>query len=209
MRIIDQFIGNDIHDNLYNSLGHRSKEIDELNLHNYILFLGDNVSLGLEKEIQETYPYKVSKALKMDYYDLSIFNGGVDCFRYNLLTWIKRFQKTPPKFIVVGFEFLNAVVVSNYNYDYLDPADFNNEDVQDLYHHANLAGFFSGRNLINESIVLKNINIPIFQIVFEGKNYLFNSDVRNIYFNKSIYDYSQIAEDIIIEYKMTTSAVRP
>lgn len=209
MKLIKGFIGNDNHNNLYNSLGHRCKEIDELNFHNYILFFGDNVALDLNKPIEATYPYLISKSLKVDYYNLSIFNGGVDCFRYNLLSWFKQFKDDPPRFIVVGFEFLNAVMVSNHNYDYLDPADFNIQDVSDLYHYANLSGFFSGRNLLNESLLIRNINLPIYQINFKDKNTLFTKNVFDIKYDGSLDDSQQIAKDFYIEYKLRNSKIKP
>ena len=209
MRLLQGFIGNDDHDNLYNSFGHRCNEIDNLNFHNYVLFLGDNVALDLNKPIEDTYPYLISKALKVDYYNLSIFNGGVDCFRFNLLSWFNKFKETPPRFIVVSFEFLNAVMVSNHNYDYLNPADFNNDDVKDLYHYANLSGFFTGRNLLNESIISRHINVPIYQICFKDKNTLFNKNVYNISYDGPLEDSHSISELFVKDYKLRNSKVRP
>lgn len=209
MRLLDGFIGNDDNDNLYNSLGHRCKELSDINLHNYILVLGDNISLGLDKPIQETYPYIVSKYLKMDYYNLSIFNGGVDCLRFNLLSWFKRYNNSPPRFIIIGFEFLNAVLVSNSNYDYLNPADFTQEDVNDLYKYANLSGFFSGRNLLNENLILRNINVPIYQIKFTDKNLLLQNNIFNVEYNGSIFDYSAISNAISKTYQSKNSRIKP
>lgn len=209
MRLLDDFIGNDDNDNLYNSLGHRCKELNELNLHNYILFLGDNVSLGLDKPIEQTYPYLVSQSLKMDYYNLSIFNGGIDCFKYNILSWFKKFSNDNPRFIVIGFEFLNAVLVSNHNYDYLNPASFDNDDVKDLYNYANLSGFFTGRNLLNESLILRNINVPIYQLIFKDKTPLFTNGVFNIDCDSSMFDYTEISNKLVQSYKSRNSRIKP
>jgi hypothetical protein len=71
-----------------NSYGHRCKELSELNLHNYILFVGDNICLSYHLPIEETFPYIVSKKLNVDYYNLSIFNGGIEAIKFNLLSWV-------------------------------------------------------------------------------------------------------------------------
>ena len=209
MRLLNGLIGNDDNDNLYNSLGHRCKELSELNLHNYILFLGDNVALGLDQPIEKTYPSLCSKLLKMDYYNLAIFNGGVDCFKFNLLTWLKKFDKTPPRIIVVGFEFLNSMLVSNPNYDYLNTADFDQEDVKGLYHFANLSGFFNGRNLLNENLILRNVNIPIYQLSFKDKTKLFSKVVCDVNVDGSIFDYENIAYTLVQKYKSTNLSIKP
>lgn len=209
MRLLDDFIGNDDNDNLFNSLGHRCNELSKLNLHNYILFLGDNITLGLDKPVEQTYPYLVSHSLKMDYYNLAIFNGGIDCFKYNLLSWFKKYSKTSPRFIVVGFEFLNAIMVSNHNYEYLNAADFNQEDVVDLYNYANLSGFFSGRNLINQSLILRNINVPIYQLNFKDKKTLFNDEVINIDCDGSMFDYTEISNKLVKSYNSRNSRIKP
>ena len=39
-----------------NSYGHRCKEISDVNLHNYILFVGDNVCLSYHIPVEETFP---------------------------------------------------------------------------------------------------------------------------------------------------------
>ena len=52
-----------------NSYGHRCKEISDVNLHNYILFVGDNVCLSYHIPIEDTFPYIISQKLKTDYYN--------------------------------------------------------------------------------------------------------------------------------------------
>jgi hypothetical protein len=209
MQLINGLIGNDqvLDKKLYNSNGHRCREISKINLRNYILFAGDNVTLGLEQPKDKTYPYLLSHKLNMDYYNLAIFNGGIDCLKFNLLSWLKKYNK--PRFIVVGFEFLNAVMVSNHNYDYLNPADFEQNDVKDFYNYATLSGFFNGRKFLHENLFLKNINVPIYQLRFKDKEYLFTSGVNDVMHDESIFDYETIAEKIFVEYNKINVAARP
>lgn len=207
MRLVNDLIGNDDVEKLYNSNGHRCKELSNLNFRNYILFLGDNVTLGLEKPIEETYPYLLSQKLKLDYYNLAVFNGGIDCLKFNLLSWLKQFN--PPRFIVVGFEFLNAIMVSNHNYEYVDPASFENDDVKDFYNYANLSGFNNGRNLLIENLIIKNVNLPIYQLRFKDKLFLFNNGIFDVDHNDSIFDYESIAEKLFVEYKKRNLVAKP
>lgn len=207
MRLANGLIGNDYADKLYNSNGHRCKEISDINFRNYILFVGDNITLGNESPIEKTYPYLLSKKLNMDYYNLAIFNGGIDCLKFNLLSWLKK--HSPPKFIVMGFEFLNAVMVSNQNYDYIDPANFDNNDVKDFYNYANLSGFHTGRQLLIENLILKNINIPIYQLRFKDRNFLFTQGVYNIDCMENIFDYEMIAEKLFADYQSRNRVARP
>lgn len=207
MRLVNGLIGNDYVHKLYNSNGHRCEEISKINFRNYILFAGDNITLGNESPVDKTYPYLLSKKLNMHYYNLAIFNGGIDCLKFNLLSWLK--QHSPPRFIVVGFEFLNAVVVSNHNYEYLDPANFDNEDVKDFYNYANLSGFNNGRNLLVENLIIRNVNIPIYQLRFKDRNFLFTNGVYNVDHVDSIFDYESIAEKLYIEYKSKNMVARP
>ena len=87
MRFIDGFIGHDPDEKYFNSRGHRCKEIEDIDLRRYVLFAGDNVAVDYNNSIEKTYPYIIANKLGLDYYNLAIFNGGVECLKYNLFTW--------------------------------------------------------------------------------------------------------------------------
>jgi len=121
MQFYDNLLGHELSLD-FNSRGHRCKEIEELDQRKYFLFVGDNISLGLGTPIEETYPYLISKKFNTDYYNLSIFNGGLDAIKYNLLAW-NSVVKVPPKAIIISTEFLNSFLVSNKNYTFLEACD--------------------------------------------------------------------------------------
>ena len=175
MQFIDGLMGNDLDAGLYNSLGHRCKELSELNLQNYILFVGDNANLALDLPIEQTYPYLISKQLKIDYYNLSVFNGGMDSIRYNLVSWYFKFNQRP-KAIVAGCEFLNSIIVSDYHNTFYKSADYDTDLVKDLYHNGNISGFFNGRNKLANNIFNYMITSPIYQLKFKDKLPIFTSD---------------------------------
>lgn len=84
----------------HNHNGHRSKNIEEIDLDNYILFTGCSHTEGVGMELEKSYPYMVSKALKCDYYNLALSATGPDILEYNLVTWFSKVPKLP-KLVVV------------------------------------------------------------------------------------------------------------
>jgi hypothetical protein len=187
MRFVDGLLGHDPN-TLYNSNGHRCKELSDLNSHNHILFVGDNAGLRLDKPIEETFPYITAKKLSIDYYNLCIFNGGIDALKYNLFTWLHRYR---PKMIILACEFINAIVVSNKHYEEFSAGDLNNEYVQDVLDSANMCGFFNARQLLLDKLIATSINIPIYQIAFKDKLTPLSSNIISIECNTE--DQNEIA----------------
>ena len=96
-----------------NSLGHRCKDISELDFDNYILFAGCSHTEGIGLELEKTYPYLLSKKLECDYYNLSLGGTGVDTMIHNLTVWLAKYKK--PKLLVVQFPHaLRAITISQY-----------------------------------------------------------------------------------------------
>jgi len=207
MQFVDDLIGNDS-STQFNSRGHRGKDVEDINLHNYFLFAGDNIGLGLDKDVTETYPYIVSKALKTDYYNLCVFNGGVDCLRYNILTWLNKY-KEKPKAIIVSYEFLNSVIVSDHNFENLKYCDLNDNTTQDLLEAAQETGFFKMRNYLTDKLIMRLVNIPIFQINFSGKQNIFTTNVINIDYEGNIYDHNSIAALLIRHIRSKQEKAKP
>ena len=207
MRFVDGLIGNDPSPQ-FNSNGHRCKEINDLNFQNYILFAGDNPSLGLHKPIEETFPYLISNNLRIDYYNLSIFNGGVDALRYNLLVWLHRFPKKP-RFIVASCEFLNSVLISDQNFSFVKPCDFEQEVTHDLLDSAQKCGFFNFRNMLADRMISRMISTPIYQINFKNRPAIFSKNVANIDYDGDIHDYKTIADLTTITIKNITQKMKP
>ena len=82
----------------YNSFGHRCKEIADLDFDNYVLFAGCSHTVGVGVTVKQSYPYRVAKKLKCDYYNLGLGGGGIDAVEHNLLAWFTLYDK-PPKYI--------------------------------------------------------------------------------------------------------------
>jgi len=195
MRFVEEFLGHDISPQ-FNSLGHRCKELRDLNFHNYVLFIGDNPGLGLDKPIEETFPYIVAKHMNVDYYNLCVFNGGVDALRYNLLLWLHKYSQRP-KAIFVCCEFLNSVLVSDQNYSFMKPCDTKDLIVQDVLENAQKSGYFDFRNYLADKMISRMINFPIYQIKLSDRKQIFSRYVIDIEYKDDIYDYKKIADTVI------------
>lgn len=207
MKFYDNFLGHDPAD-IFNSRGHRCKEIEEINLQNYILFAGDNVGVGWGTPLEETYPYLISNALNIDYYNLSIFNGGLDSLRYNLITWYHKIPQKP-RAIVISNEFLNSFIVSDINGNNLKPCDLDDEKVQTVLNTGNTTNYFKTRQYFTDKLLSNLIKNPIYQIEFKDKIPGLTSNVINLKHDGDVFDHKAISKLVINEINKTKKQVRP
>ena len=199
MQFYDGFLGHD-RAPLFNSRGHRCKELEDIDLHKYILFAGDNVGVGWDKPIEETYPHIISKSLNMDYYNLSIFNGGLDTLKHNLMTWFSKVPNTPEA-IVISSEFLNSFLVCDEDYSNLKTCNLNDEHVQTVLDAGNVTGFWNARHIMLDKLISNYTSTQIYQIVFDGKIPAFRENTVNIDHTGDIFDHVKIAESFVYEIK--------
>jgi hypothetical protein len=207
MQFYDSLLGHELAD-IFNSRGHRCKEIEEINLDNYILFAGDNVGVGWGTPIEETYPYLVSKALNIDYYNLSIFNGGLESLRYNLITWYHKIPQKP-RAIIISNEFLNSFIVSDLNNTTFLPCDLNDESVKAVLDSGNTTNYFLTRQYFTDKLISNLIKIPVYQIEFKDKIPAFKNNVISLKHDGDIFDHQSISKLIVAEFNKTKIQIRP
>lgn len=82
----------------YNEYGHRTAPVADINLSNYILFVGCSHTEGIGLKLEDTYPNVVSKKLGIDYYNLAVGGTGTQVMQHNLVTWLTKYNF--PKAIV-------------------------------------------------------------------------------------------------------------
>jgi len=208
MRFVNKLLGNGTGDK-FNSLGHRCKEISEINFQNYILFAGDNGSLGLDKPLEETFPYLIAHNLKCDYYNLSVFNGGLDAMRYNLITWFTNYKR--PKAVIISCTFLNALLISDRNFTIIKSANHDDDMIKDISDMGNINGFFEGRNKLARELLKQYVICPIYQINYTNSVQLFDNSefVTNIDYEDDQFDYANIAQKVSATIKSRTQNIRP
>jgi hypothetical protein len=208
MQFYDTLLGHDPQPWL-NSRGHRCKEIEDTNLRNYLLFVGDNLGVGEGKSIEEIYPHLIAKKLNMDYYNLCILNGGLDAIKYNLLAWSAKIQQSP-KAIIVVTEFLNRFMVCDKNYNNLQAIDSNLEIAKRISSSGDKTGFWNSRQLFMNKLVEHYTNIPIYQLVSHNMTSAFNtSNTVNIKHTGKIKDHKKIATLITAEFQSRMVKARP
>lgn len=201
MQIIDGFIGNSAGDDL-NNLGHRCKDIEFINFKNYFLVLGDNFSLSFDQPLENTFPFLLSKKLNMSYYNLSVFNGGMDACKNNALIWIKKFAK--PRFIICNFTFLNSLLhtdrVKIYN------SDFDDLNIQTLYYMGDHNGYFNAKRIMLNNLIRDHFDCPIYQISFQNQTLLFDQCI-----NISIDDttHENVTNQLLAKIQLQNQKVRP
>lgn len=206
MQFYDKYIGHKL-GNDFNSLGHRCKEVADINFRNYILFVGDNISLGLGTPIEKTYPYLVSKKLNIDYYNLAVFNGGLDASRYNLLSWYANQPK--PRAVVISHEFINSFMTADQNFNNWKSCDLEDDRIQSIFDSGNTNHFFTTRQLLTTKLIKNIVNVPIYQIEFKDKTPLFNDHVVNIQYNDDIHNHDAIANRLCEVMRITARKALP
>lgn len=204
MQFKDKFLIGNYSIDLYNSIGHRCKELSDLNIRNHILIVGDTAGIQAHLPIEETFPNILSKKLKVDYYNLCIKDGGVDALKYNLFVWLHKVGK--PKTIIIACEYANAILSTDINSIDLYPSNLNDPIVQETIESANYCGFFNGRNELFNKLLYHSNNIPVYQLTWSNQTPLLTEKVSNIQCDQL--NQSEIADLLYKEISHKLSAAR-
>ena len=146
----------------FNRYGHRCKNIDEINLNNYILFFGCSHTEGSGNYLEDTFPYIVSETLGVDYYNLGLRSSGIDVQLHNLFVWVT--NKTLPKCIIWQWppEPRLPVIDENKKIKQLGSWCTDEQEISLLYNSQKLK-YCSAKRYMASSM-LKNLNIPVIEI---------------------------------------------
>lgn len=144
-----------------NSLGHRSKEIEELDLSNYILFTGCSHTEGIGLGMEDTFLHLVSQQLNCDYYNLGLGATGIDVVLHNLIIWFTNIEKKP-KLVIIQWPDPTRSITGTSN-DNLTPRGLweDNEDYNKFIHYGVEVNFLECRKLLAHHIVQNLIKVPI------------------------------------------------
>lgn len=170
-----------------NSLGHRCKELSELD-DNFILFIGCSLTEGVGVALEDTFTYKLAQELEMDYYNLGLAGSGADLLSENLSLWFKNIKKIPKLIIIQwpapnrhyqkfqeGLTPVGAWIAERYD---LVPEsvkkatkyDFVNEDIIEQFVTACDAGYFEHYYNVLQTITrnyLSLLNVPYIEFTDE------------------------------------------
>lgn len=157
----------------FNSLGHRSKEVQDLDKNNYILFLGCSHTMGVGLELEKTFPYLISKKLECDYYNLGLPAAGVDVLEYNLLTWFAKINRAP-KAIVIQWPDHSRFTsyMPEYAPDHLIECGSwaKDDNTTKLLIGSEISGLSHARKLLTMKIIESVVKAPIIPCIFSSQN---------------------------------------
>lgn len=169
---LDWYYRNNILSYRYNSLGHRSKNIDEIDLENYILFVGCSHTEGIGHILEDTYPYKVASLLNCDYYNLGIGGCGIDIMLHNLSMWLLNIPQKPKAIVWQWTDPVRYLTVNEVSDPYVVSHGIweQNKTNQDFIIAGESSNFFRGRTFIVAEY-LKSIEnrISVIQVSFQEK----------------------------------------
>ena len=154
----------------FNNQGHRSKNFEDIDQDNYILFTGCSHTVGVGLELEKTYPYIVSKELGVDYYNLAVPATGIDVVEYNLLTWFFTVTKKP-KLIIA--QWLDHSRYIEYNFQVkrgLERGSWNTEpDKLSFLVNSEDTGMFYARKHMTYNLIRTCSPVPLIAVNFGGQ----------------------------------------
>lgn len=152
--------------------GHRCKNIEEIDLDNYILFAGCSHTEGIGLKLEDTYPYLLSKKMNCDYYNLSIGGTGVDTLSYNLVTWFAKIKK-PPKLLIVQWPHNVRLILQKFP---IEAELFNsygiwNKETSNLLLLGDQHNLFNTMTTLTKKLIYNIVTCPIIEVkVIKDKN---------------------------------------
>lgn len=152
----------------FNKYGHRCKDLDNIDLNNYILFLGCSHTEGIGLELETGYPYLVAKDLNMDYYNLALAATGDDISFYNAFIFMQTVS-IKPKYVIIQWSDMTRSARYIKEQKCIMPAHIS-EDIDSntpFFVHGESSGFFQARRYFIEQMYKKIFNnVPIIYISF-------------------------------------------
>jgi hypothetical protein len=161
-----------------NKNGHRCKDIEDIDLDNYILFSGCSHTEGIGLRLEDSYAYLLSNKLNMDYYNLAVGGTGTDAVNYNIATWFAKVKK-PPKLVIVQWphhvrattRFFenphNYIPEPWYNYGIWSSRDTNNKkhkEIGNFLVSGEDIGYFKSLRILAKTLVHNIAQCPIIEV---------------------------------------------
>lgn len=150
-----------------NGHGHRSKQIDDLNFNDYILYVGCSITEGIGLELDKTYSYILSKNLNKDFYNLSVGGTGNDTICHNLMVWLNKFKK--PKLIIVQITDRSRFMI--YNTPNLLPNGWwtDKRSTRDFIMLGEDINYFKTKQVLLKQFI-DSINVPLITVCHPALN---------------------------------------
>jgi hypothetical protein len=150
---------------LRNSNGHRSKELSEINMDNYILCTGCSFTEGIGIPSDARYTDILASMLNTDVYNLGLGATGNDIIFYNLVTWLSVVEKKPKLIVVQWSSPIRFSVKNNKSKNTIipkgpwhgDTARFSTMGYENNYFHTKTWSY--------KQLLRKMIDVPMIEIL--------------------------------------------
>lgn len=141
-------------DYTFNDNGHRCKNIEDVDLDNYILFAGCSHAEAVGLALEDSYPYLLSEQLGCDYYNLAVGGSGIDTMMHNLAIWLAKVDKKPKYLVVQWPEPTRYTILSlcKQFFNYFNPSSLVDDHIKFALLGDSL-GFFDTRKAMCEALV--------------------------------------------------------
>jgi len=151
----------------YNASGHRCKNIDDIDLDNYILTIGCSNTEGIGVHLEDSYPFILANLLNCDYYNLGLGGCGLDLVLHNLVVWFSTVERLP-KYVVIQGPSKTRVATGDVNN--LRPRGLwdDNPDMLKFIDTGNSTGFFEARAELFNYTVDSLIKVPKVFLTLRG-----------------------------------------
>ena len=175
-----------------NRLGHRCKNIEDIDLNNYFLTTGCSNTEGIGLHLEDTYSYILSKTLNCDYYNLGLGGSGIDILFYNLLTWLSK-VKQKPKFIVLqNPEYIRYSVKEDSNILVCGPWSKNHDNLNQEKLQFLVLGdeirYFEHQYEMKKRLIKNIIDVPIIDVLIPNLKFTKEYQLENVVFLNNAID---------------------
>lgn len=186
-------------------LGHRCKNIDDINFDNYILFAGCSHTLGEGLQYQDSYPYITSQLLNCSYYNLGLSSAGFDVLFYNVSTWLNYFPR--PKLVVLQYPDISRFSTMSSDIALIEPYGAwrdNKNDLEFILKSQDIGLNEFRKNCYKRMLSQQLINTPCIKLIF-GSTKAYENCIRidkldyavdNVHYGPETHEY---CADIIVE----------
>lgn len=144
-----------------NSLGHRSKDISQLDTKNYILCTGCSITEGIGIPVEDRYSNLLSSKLGCDLYNLGLGGTGNDVIFYNLVNWFSSIEHKP-KLVIIQWTANIRFSTEKNNVIYTHGTwEEKNIEFMDLGEKLN---YFQSKTNFHKKLIYKMIDVPILEL---------------------------------------------
>ena len=167
---LDWYYNNVIIEYSYNKFGHRCKNLEDIDLSNYVLFTGCSHTEGVGLELEKTFSYVTSDILQCDYYNLALGATGIDVLLFNLITWFTTVSELP-RAVVIQWPDISRFSTIAPGSDNIVPNGTWSSDIQinDYIVADHDCGASETRAVLTKKIIELVIKCPIFYVTLKSQ----------------------------------------